>query len=130
MAKYQIGGGFNREAADDGVWTADFGPELKIASSESMAFKKTMERLYRPFKGKEVSVEKRDELFLKAMSEALLVDWKKGDIEGEDGKAMAYSPDSAYSLLKADPELRDFVSSYAGRLANYKEEAVQERVGN
>ncbi|MCG7598884.1 hypothetical protein MHM84_03735 [Halomonas sp. McH1-25] len=129
MAKYQIGGGFKQDAAESGVWTDDFGPELKIASSESMTYKKALERLFRPHRRKEISVEKSNAITLKAMAEALLVDWKKGDIaDPETGKDLTYSVDNAYLALSKDPELRDFVSSYASRVANYKEEALEERV--
>jgi hypothetical protein len=111
--------------ADQGVWATFMGSDFLIAHTSSMRFQRTLARLQQPHRKKietgTLDPQQSRDILCKAMSEALLLDWRK--VSGRSGD-VPYSPDAAYQALVKNPELRDFVTEFSMNLQNYRNEEV------
>ena len=117
-------------AEESGVWTDYQGSEFLIASTASMPYMKHLSKLYYPHrkqieKGK-IDPELAINMVCKATAKRILLGWKGvGDSEGND---IPYSFEAAYSVLRRDEEFREFVTEFAGDMANFKAEYTEEAV--
>jgi len=115
----------------EGVWTEYGGVNIKIARSNSKAYRMEVMRLTKPYKRQLDSNDptvnsKLEDILCRAMSHHILVDWKDFKIDNEE---IEYTEQNAYSLLKNDEDCRTFITDFADQQANYYEEETEEVVG-
>lgn len=92
------------EASTKGVWVPYIGDiELLIARNGNPKYEEVVARLVQ----ENPDLTRREtEIRDRAMAEAILLDWKNVQVDGED---IPYSVEKAYEFL-SDPELKDFHS--------------------
>lgn len=93
---------------ESGVWIdIGDGAQLKIARVGNPNYQKVIRRLRAPYRAqirnKTLHEDLQDDLVIKAFAEAILLDWK--GLEDDNGKAIKYSQENAYQLMK---DLKDF----------------------
>lgn len=117
------------KAAQDGTWTEYRGVSLKIARSNNERFAQSFLRGSRPYR-KEINANALDNkiaerILCEALAEGILVDWKDFVIEGQE---IPYSVENATSLMRDDPDCREFVQEFSKDLNNFlvqdKEEVI------
>lgn len=123
----------NRESEEDGVWmglyeTTDF----KVRAFGAKAVLDLREKLMKPFQqmirvGAKIPDEKNEEIGLKVLAGAILVDWKGVKIEGE---AVEFSTESAYMLFKKLPKLANTIAAYAMDAQNFRDALTEDNAGN
>lgn len=116
----------DKEAA--GEWASFKGSEFLIASSGCNKFQRLFSRLQLPHrraldKGTCDPTIQRD-IMAKAISKTLLLDWR--DVVDGNGNSIEFDVDVAYRALKANTELREFVTNYSTDLGNYIEEEQED----
>lgn len=111
----------------DGQW-ADFkGSQFLIAHNSNTDFQRTFAKLQSPYRRQiekgtldpDVSVD----ILCKAMSKHIMLDWKN---VAAGGKTVEYTPERAYSALKNNPDLREFVIEYSLDMDNFREQEMEE----
>lgn len=93
---------------ENGVWVdIGDGGQLKVARMGNPRYQEAVRRISKPHKtqirNKTITEDLSDELLLKSMAETILLDWK--GIEDDKGKAIKYSVETAFKLMR---DLRDF----------------------
>lgn len=73
-----------------------------------------------------VSSDEFEEATMKAMADAILVGWRNFIVGGEE---IPYTKENAFNLLKNDPDVREFVSGYSNKIANYLIDDKDDLVG-
>jgi len=111
-------------AVTDGVWREFKGSEFLIAHLSSVPFQRALARHQQPHSKKlaegKLDPEINRRVVAKAMSEGLLLDWRK--VQGDP----VYTPELGYKALMKQPDFRDFVSSVAADLTNFLKEETEE----
>lgn len=115
------------EKQQDGVWTPYAGGEFLIASINSHAFMRYYNSLQRPHQ-KQIEKGTLDpavsqEILCRALSKYILLDWKN---VGDKGAPLAYSVETAFNALMANPELRSFVQEFSIDVSNFRAEEEAE----
>lgn len=114
-------------SVDDGVWKSYNGSDFRVAHISNTKFQRALARLQQPYRRKlqEGSLDPKinQDIVCQAMSEGVLLDWNK--VVTKKGVAVEYSKENAHTLLKRDPEFRDWVTEIATQMANYREEEVE-----
>lgn len=111
----------------DGVW-ADYqeGVRFRIARAGNRQFLRAADKIDAPFRKQiargKLSTEKQIDNLCKAMAEAILLDWE--GIATADGD-LPYSAESAYAVLRHNPDVRDFVAEFSGQVENYRTETIK-----
>jgi hypothetical protein len=123
----------NRESEEDGKWlglhpVTDF----KVRAFNAKAVTDLREKLMKPFQtmlraGLPIPDEKNEEIGLRVISGAVLVEWKGVEIEGE---AVSFSAEAAYTLLKKLPKLANQIASASMDASNFREEQREADAGN
>lgn len=120
----------NPVETEDGVWTPAYeGVEFLVAHVSSMKFQKKLARLQQPYakqienKRLDPSIQKK--LLCTAMAGTILLGWK-GDMVDKDGNAVEFSDTHAFNLMNNHVGVREFVTSWAGDLDNYRKEEAEE----
>jgi hypothetical protein len=105
----------------EGVWTSFKDAKLRIASTDSTAYKRALSRHGRNFKAGELrnKPELAEQITIKAMAEAILLDFT-GITEG--GKPMEATRENCEKLLQSKV-IRDFVAEFADDYANFQKQA-------
>lgn len=110
-------------AVTDGVWRDFKGWDFLIAHLSSVPFQRALARHQQPHAKKlaegKLDPEINRQVVAKAMSEALLLDWKGPG-------APTYTPAAGYKALMKQPDFRDFVSTVAADLTNFLKEELEE----
>jgi len=119
----------------EGVWveiTADI--KVKIAALGNKNHQEAIEKFAKPYKSqirhKTISVEVEEDLHLKAIAKAVLVDWE--GMTDREGKALPYSFDNCYALL-SDPKMKRFKADIlliAKEAETFKNVEVEDAVKN
>lgn len=108
----------------NGVWKEFKGSEFLIAHLSSVTFQRALARHQQPHTKKlqegKLDPEINRQVVAKAMSEGLLLDWRKVK------NNVTYTPKLGYAALMKQPDFRDFVSSTAADLTNYLKEEAEE----
>lgn len=108
---------------DEGVWAEYEGSQFKIAYATNVNFMRAKQRLEHPHRRKiengSMDPAEHRRILVKAMAEAILLDWK--GVEGPNGD-VPYSKKLAEQALMNDESFRDFVMTFSMDLANFKEE--------
>lgn len=112
----------------EGVW-ADFkGSQFLIASSGCNKFQKLFSRLQLPHRRalekNRLDPEIQLDIMAKSLSQAIMLDWR--NVVDGDGTAVEFDRDVAYRALKANSELREFVTIYSTDLGNFLSEEKEE----
>jgi hypothetical protein len=118
----------------EGVWV-DWG-ELgcfKIAAWMNDKHRDALERLRGPYRaleflGHAVTAARSDEIGIRAMAEAVLVDWR--DVRGRDGAILDYSIDAAVALLAELKRFRQQVVAIATEAQTFRTMAEDKAAGN
>lgn len=118
----------SRKKQSEGVWTSFNGSDFKVAHNSSIKFQRILNRLQAPHRRK---IEKgtldpaiSKEILCTAMSEAILLDWKKV-VDGE-GKEVEFSPELAIKALTNNDDLREYIQEYSMDLENFRTEQLVE----
>jgi len=122
----------DKNAEIEGVWVKlDEGVELKIARMGNEKFNELFRKYSRPYKrairNGTLSDSIAEDILLKCMSEAILLDWKGLE---EDGVPLEYTKENAYRVLKEYEVLRDFVTSCAEDFELFKKQEDEEAEKN
>ena len=116
---------------ENGTWIPYQDAEFLIAHAGNAKFQRAMARLQKPFRRKieknEMDPVDQKKILIQAMSEAILLDWRK--VEDDEGKAVAYDRKAGQMLLTNDESFREFVMEFAMDLQNFKDEE-KEHEGN
>lgn len=111
-----------------GEWASFKGSEFLIASSGCNKFQRLFSRLQLPHRR---ALDKGNcdpaiqlDIMANAMSKTLLLNWR--DVVDGNGKPIEFDTDVAYRALKANSELREFVTNYSTDLGNYIEEEQED----
>lgn len=109
---------------NDGVWTSYKGSEFLIASSGSTKFQRLFTKLQAPYRKdlerKRLDPETQLEIMCKAMSKAILLDWR--NVVDSNGNDVSFDANMAYDVLKKNADFREFVSNFATEIENYLQE--------
>lgn len=115
------------DTLESGTWTEYQGSQFKIAHAGNIRFQRAKQRLEKPYKrdieNDRLDPEKQRAILIKAIAEAVLVDWK-----GLDGNT-PYSVKAAEQALSYDEEFREFVMNFSLDLENFKNQE-REHEGN
>jgi len=117
------------KAEIDGMWVDfPFNPsiKLKIARFMNHAHEQALKRLRKPYEGfgKTMTDAQQTHIFLEALAETVLLDWK-GVKEGS--KVVKYTPEEGFKALN-DPAYRDFkefVVSASADMNTFRKERVE-----
>lgn len=94
--------------AEQGAWMEmGRGARVKIGRNGSRRFRETVSRLLRENSGRAVNgvlpEDVQDELTLRAIAEAIILDWEGFSLKGEP---LPYSPENAYAIL-SNPRMEE-----------------------
>lgn len=123
----------NRESEEEGVWVElNAKTAFKVRAFNAKAVGDLRDKLMKPYQtlvraNIPIPDEKNEEIGLKVISGAVLVDWRGVVIAGEE---VPFSIDAAYDLLKKLPKLANFIASNAMETANFREEQIGSNAGN
>jgi len=113
---------------ESGVWEEYQDSKFLIAHISNVKFQRALARYQQPHRRKitegTLDPEKNKEIVARAMSEAVLLDWK--NVVDASKQEVKYTPQLAYQALMRDPEFRDFVSEFAMAMSNFKSAEVDE----
>lgn len=113
---------------DEGIWEDFDGSSFLIAHISNARFQRALAKYQLPHRRKiqegTIDPEVNKQIVAKAMSEAILLDWKK--VVKADKSPVDYTPDLGYKALMRDPDFRDFVTEVAMSTAKFKAEEVEE----
>ena len=127
--------GTNKVLESEGVWiTVDATTKLKVARAGNQAYFNALQDLvkkagYSQFqisKGK-IPNEVMADIVLQAIGQSVLVDWEGVE---DEGKAVKYSHDNAYALLKKYPDFADDVMSIANNVSNFQDAVEEAEIKN
>jgi hypothetical protein len=115
-------------AENDGVWVTYKGSKFLIASSGSTKFQRLFTRLQAPYR-KDIERKRLDpeiqlEIMCKAMSKAILLDWK--DVVDHKGDTVEFSEKTAFTALTNNADFREFVSDFATEIENFLQEEKED----
>ena len=122
------------EAEIEGVWT-DYPVDnpafekmrLRIARARNPRFRKEFNRLHRPYqrKSSKLTEDVAENILVKSMAYGILVDW---ELVTKDGVEYEYSREAAETLLRNDPDLRDYVMEFSEDIENFVSESEDDIV--
>ena len=115
MAQLSKRYGTSAQKEAEGVWVSlGDGIRVKVARANNPAHMKITERLIKPFRrqiqNNSISMDKTNELTIKAMSLGILKDWE--GIEDEKGKPIPYSEEMAEIILTEYKDFREEISRF------------------
>ena len=127
----------------EGIWL-EYAPGVEIriarAGGSNQYFAKTMERIAKPHRRAIQTgvIDKQilDDLFVKAYSQAIIVDWKgitKDLITHDDADAetvLDFNRDNVEAVLRAQPNLFTDIQKAADDIALYRAEIMETDSGN
>jgi len=116
----------------EGVWeNLGEGLRVKVARANNPHHQRVAESLMRPYRRQiangSLSVEKQEEITIKAMAECLLLDWEGLKI---DDKAVPYSVAKATELLTEYKDFREEVASIAQSMELFRAEEIEDAEKN
>jgi hypothetical protein len=124
----------NKAAAEEGTWV-DLGDGVKIKvrrfdSAVSKAVRRKLEEPYTALRraGQELSDDIAQELLIRQLAQAILVDWR--GVTDEEGKSIAFSSDVAYDILKKYDFFLEDVSRIVGSRDTFKSQVKDADLGN
>jgi len=124
----------DRDAETNGAWV-DWGElgKFKIAAWMNKHHQEVLARLRKPFKsfelsGRDLPADKSEEIGVKAMAEAILLDWS--GVKGKSGQDLAYSHDAAVELLTDLKRFRNQVVAVATEAETFRIQALAQAAGN
>lgn len=115
---------------ESGIWEDFRGAKWLIAHISNTKFQRALARLQQPHRRKLAEgtidpIVNRD-IICQAMAEGILLGW---DGVTSTGGGVPYSKTTAATMLRKDPELRDFVTEFATLMSNYRNDEVED-LGN
>lgn len=120
--------------AADGTWVdVGDGLKLKVARQGNKNYNSVVRTLMKPYKQAIKSNTLADSVYEdlqnKAISQSVLLSWE--GLEGEDGKDMPYSQETAYDLLSnpAFEDLKSLVVDLSNELETFREAEKEELSG-
>ena len=122
----------DKDAESEGVWE-DIGEgfRVKVARSNTPHHQRVAENLMRPYRRQiangSLSNDKMTEITVKAMSEALLLDWEGLEI---DDKPVPYSRETAHKLLTEYKDFREEVAELAQSIELFRSSEIEEAEKN
>ena len=122
----------DKDAESEGVWE-DIGEgfRVKVARSNNPHHQRVAENLMRPYRRQiangSLSNDKLTEITVKAMSEALLLDWEGLEI---DDKPVPYSRETAHKLLTEYKDFREEVAELAQSIELFRSSEIEEAEKN
>lgn len=123
----------SRESEEDGNWMGlHTVTDFKVRAFSAKAVSDLREKLMKPYQtmlraGLKIPKDKSDEIGLRVVAGAILVDWKGVKIAGEE---VIYSAEAAYTLFTKLPKLADQIAGYAMEAANFRDEQQEDNAGN
>jgi len=129
----------DESVSKNGVWV-DFlgGSRLKIASTQSNAYKALLARMYKQNRlqlddSNPNNFKLIQEITAKAMASVILLDWEGINWPDEAGNLIEnipYTKERGEKALAAADQLREFVSEQAGKANLFKDAVIEEAVKN
>lgn len=111
-----------------GQWVDYEGSKFLVAHMSNLEFQREVMRLQTPYRRRiengTLDPKVSRELMTKAMSSKLILDWK--DVVNAKGEQVPFGPDVCYKALCNNEDLRDFISTYAMSIDNFKKEGAKE----
>jgi hypothetical protein len=118
----------NNPLLTSGAWVEFEGSEFLVTHMSNVSFQRSVMRKQAPYKSKidkgSLDPEITRDLMSKAMSESLILDWR--NVTDNSGAKIEFNPQLCYKALKNNEALRDFISSFAMDLDNFKGEAIDQ----
>jgi hypothetical protein len=120
----------NTENAVEGVWEDIDGLRLLIARFNNPEYLKLIRKYAKPLtrSRKQVKMETAEDIAIRAMSEAILLNWE--NLEDEDGEPIPYSQKKAYELLKEHRDFYEMVLEISRDTERFVEADREEDEGN
>lgn len=121
----------------EGIWYS-FDKDTKFllarAGGSNIRFAKILENKTRPYRRQidngTIDTEFGNSLLIEAFAEAVILGWTGVKAKGKNGKEMKYSVENAVKLLTDLPDLFAELREEAARAANFRNEEIEEDVGN
>jgi tRNA splicing endonuclease len=116
------------ELEQEGVWLPyGDGSEFLIARTGTPANRRAYERAQQPYlakirRRKELRQDEKLDVLARTLSESVLLNWR--GIQDIKGKDLPYSKETAYQVLVADQDVREFVLQQADLAENFREDEV------
>lgn len=106
---------------------------LKIARATNATFRGEYSLLMKPHilvarASGGIDQKTQDEINRRAMAKGILLGWE--NLEDKDGKAIPYSEEKAYELLRDYSDLYQFVNTVANEADFFRNETIKSSVGN
>jgi hypothetical protein len=124
----------NTDKEENGVWE-DLGDgiKIKIRRFKSRAAQEARKALEEPYQsrlrfGGKLTDEEAQEILVRQMSKAIIVDWD--GVTDEEGNVLPCTEGAKYEVLKALPDFRDVVASLAIDRDNFVEKSSKDGEGN
>lgn len=118
------------DSISNGQWTDYSGSQFKVAYAGNDNFMRVKQRLEQPHRRKiengTLDPKIHKEIMCKAMSQALLIDWK--NVKNDSGDDVQYDSNIAYQALMFDESLREFIMEFSINIQNFKSESDEESV--
>lgn len=117
----------DHSASKEGVWAPFEGSEFRIASSDSLRFQRTLQRLQAPYRKKldkgTLDPGESRRILCQAMAGTLLLDWR--NVKDSTGEDVEFTDEAATKALINIPSLREFVQEFALNGENFRAEVVE-----
>jgi len=114
---------------ENGVWVdLGDGGSILVARWDNPHYQKFVREALRPHRAairkRTLSDEISDDVVLRAYANTILLDWK--GLEDDKGKAIKYSIEAAYDLMKGMKDFKALVVEIAGEAATFRRENLEE----
>ena len=112
----------------EGVWVGfQEGVEFLVARAGNPNFLRATDKIDNKFRKQirlgKLSTAQSIENQCRAMAEGILLDWR--GLVTEDGKSLDYDKDTAFAVLRHNPEVRDFVFEVATEGEHFRNEEIE-----
>lgn len=115
--------GTDRNAEENGKWFK-FGTEIEVKirrykSKHTIAAQKEMERPYESMRSRgKLPDDVAEKVLMGMICTSIIADWR--GIYGDDDQEIPYSPEMAYQLMEALPELRDQIVAVSMEMDGFR----------
>lgn len=107
------------KAAEEGKWfPVAPGIEFKIRRMNSIIANNIRRNLLSAYPNGVVPADQTEEFAVKFLAHAIIVDWK--GVVDEEGKAVPFSTETAYTILKEIPEIAEKIAETTQNLDNFR----------
>lgn len=114
---------------EEGVWVdIGEGAKVKVARIGNPKYRARLRELQKPYRRQirldTLPEDLNDEIVIRAIADTILLDWS--GIEDDKGKAIKYSKDAAFELLKGLRDFRGLIADIALEQQTFRREEEEE----